>query len=415
MANLLFRQEVLKFQRQRSLGEVVVVRPLSFRLLTAIAVSIAMAFIGFAFWGEYTRKAHVQGYLAPSMGLIKVYPPEAGTLIEKHVTEGQPVKRGDTLFVLSTERSSRLTPEAQAAAIDQLRQRRDSLKDELTQQRRIDEIEMENLGVRIRDTQAELAQIKVELATQKQRVANAEETARRYRELSVKKFVPELEARQKQEELLDQQGKLQALQRSRLGLEGELNSLKFELASSRLKTKNQEAAIEREISTKEQELTEYESRRNIVITAPSDGTVTTILASGGQNANATSPLLSILPAGALLEAQLLVPSRAIGFIAPGQTAALRYQPFPYQRFGSYRGRIKEISRTLITPKDADLPVSLQESVYRVTVALDAQRVRAYGEDLPLQAGTLLDADIWLDHRRIIEWVFDPIISVIDRV
>lgn len=215
---------------------------------------------------------------------------------------------------------------------------------------------------------------------------------------------------------MDQQGKLQALQRSRLGLEGELNSLRLELAASELKAKNQQAAIEREISTKEQELTEYESRRNIVITAPSDGVVTTILATAGQNANAASPLLSILPAGAVLEAQLLVPSRAIGFIASDQTVALRYQPFPYQRFGSYRGRIKEISRTLITRKEADhLPVSLDESVYRVTVALDSQRVKAYGEDVPLQADMLLDADIWLDHRRIIEWVFDPLFSVIGRV
>jgi membrane fusion protein len=277
VTNLLFRQEVLEFQRQRSLGEVVMVQPLSFRLLTAIAVSIAIAVIGFAFWGEYTRKAHVQGYLAPSMGLIKIYPPEAGTLIEKHVTEGQPVKRGDRLFVLSTERSSRLTAEAQAAAIEQLRQRRDSLKDELTKQRRIAQIEIENLRVRIRDTQAELAQIRIEMATQEQRAGSAKETARRYRDLSAKKFVPELEAGQKQEELLDQQGRLQALQRTRLGLRGELNSLRLELASNELKTKNQEAAIEREISTKEQELTEYESRRNIVITAPSDGVVTTIL------------------------------------------------------------------------------------------------------------------------------------------
>ena len=163
MDQSLFRQEALEFQRQRHLGEVVVVRPLSFAFLTAIAISIAIAVIGFAFWGEYTRKAHVQGYLAPSRGLIKVYPPEAGTLIEKHVTEGQLVKRGDTLFVLSTERSSRLTSEAQATAIDQLRQRRDSLKEELTKQRHISEIEINNLQMRIRDTQVELAQIRVEI------------------------------------------------------------------------------------------------------------------------------------------------------------------------------------------------------------------------------------------------------------
>lgn len=55
MTSILFRQEALEFQRQRSLGEVVVVRPLSFRLLTALAALIAMAVIGFAFWGEYTR------------------------------------------------------------------------------------------------------------------------------------------------------------------------------------------------------------------------------------------------------------------------------------------------------------------------------------------------------------------------
>lgn len=415
MANLMFRQEVLGVQRQRHMGEIVVVGPLSFAFLTAIAAAIAIAVIGFAFWGEYTRKAHVQGYLAPSMGLIKVYPPEAGTLIEKHVTEGQPVKRGDALFVLSTERSSRLTPETQAAAIDQLRQRRDSLKEELIIQRNINEIEIKNLRVQIHDTRAELSQIKVELATQEQRMASAEGTVKRYRELSARKFVPELEAQRKQEEFLDQQGRLQSLQRSRLGLEGELNSLRLELASSKLKAENQEAAIEREISTKDQELTEYESKRNMVITAPSDGAVTTILAERGQNANATTPLLSILPTGAVLEAQLLVPSRAIGFIALKQTVALRYQAFPYQRFGSYKGRIREISRTLITPRDADLPVSFEESVYRVTVALDSQTVKVYREAVPLQAGMLLDADIWLDHRRIIEWVFDPLYSVMGRV
>lgn len=68
MTRSLFRQEAVDLKRQRHLGEVVVVRPLSFAFLTAIAISIAVAVIGFAFWGEYTRKAHVQGYLAPRRG-----------------------------------------------------------------------------------------------------------------------------------------------------------------------------------------------------------------------------------------------------------------------------------------------------------------------------------------------------------
>jgi len=129
----------------------------------------------------------------------------------------------------------------------------------------------------------------------------------------------------------------------------------------------------------------------------------------------SQPLASILPAGGVLEAHLLVPSRSAGFLVPGQTVALRYEAFPYQRFGSYAGRITEISRTLILPNEAALPLQLLEPAYRVAVALDSQSVKAYGKDLPLQAGMLLDADIRLDRRRLYEWLLDPLYSVLGRV
>ena len=116
-----------------------------------------------------------------------------------------------------------------------------------------------------------------------------------------------------------------------------------------------------------------------------------------------------------MQAQLFVPSRAVGFVAADQPVALRYQAFPFQRFGSARGVVKEISRTLIAQGEAPLPVALTEPVYRVTVALDRQAIRAYRKDFPLQAGMLLDADIALDRRRLIEWLFDPILAVSGRV
>jgi membrane fusion protein len=415
MRHALFRQEALDFHREKLLGDVVLVRPLSVSLLTSAAVCIALTVVGFAFWGEYTRKAHVTGYLEPNKGLIKVYTPQAGTLIEKHVTEGQAVKQGDVLFVVSSERSSRETPEAQATAMAQLRRRRESLQEELAKQGDIDRLQFFTMQDRVRRLDAELVHLTAELQLQEQRVASAADMAQRYRLLVAKSLAPEIQAQQKREELLDQQSKLHSLQRSRLALEGELHTLKRELASSDLKAKNQRAAIDRNISALDQELTEYESRRQVVITAPSDGVVTTILGVQGQNITPTTPLLSLLPAGTVLEAHLLVPSRAMGFIAPRQTVAIRYQAFPYQRFGSAQGRIKEISKTLITPQEVALPVPLHEPVYRVTVALAAQTVTAYGAEMPLQAGMVLDADIWLDKRRLLEWVFDPLYSITGRL
>ena len=411
MRQTLFRHEALDFNREKSFGDVILVRPFSFSLLTIFAVLFAVALIAFAFFAEYTRKAHVVGYLAPDKGLIKVYAPQAGTLIEKKVKEGQSVKQGDALFVLSTERSSRDAAETQAAAIAKLRERRASLANELTKQGTIDNIQTRSASDRTRGMEAELAQLRDEISIQQQRVASAQSNLARFRTLMNSQFVSAAQTQQKNEELLEQKARLQTLLRSRTALERDLNSLRHEITSGDLRASNQRGAIERDITVLEQELAEHEARRIIVITAPADGTVTAILAERGQSTQPQSALLSILPNGATLEAQLLVPSRAIGFIAAHQEVAVRYQAFPYQRFGSYRGRITEVAKTLIVPNETQLPVAINEAVYRVTVALDAQSVNAYRRDIPLQAGMLLDADIWLDRRRVIDWVFDPLLTV----
>jgi membrane fusion protein len=415
MIHSLFRQQALDFKQDKPLGDVICVESLSFSLLTAFAVLSALALISFAFWGEYTRKSHVSGYLSPSMGLMKVYAPQTGTLVEKHVREGQQVKTGDALFILSTESSSREAPQAQAAAIEQLKQRRESLQGELSKQEEIDQIQYRALLDRLDGMEREFELVNSEIDTQQKRLAGAANTTERYQQLLKTNFVSAVQAQQKQDEWLDQKGKLQALQRIQMTLARDIHSAQLEADSSEMKFKNQRAAIERNISTLSQNITESESRRNIVVTAPHDGTVTTILAEQGQNANTASPLLSILPEGAKLQAQLLVPSSAIGFVASGQEVSIRYQAFPYQRFGSYQGRIVEIAKTLITPKEADLPVTLQEPVYRVTVALNRQAVQAYRQEIPLQSGMLLEADIWLDRRRLIDWIFDPLYSITGRV
>lgn len=415
VAHNLFRQEALAAQRQNVLGEIIVASPLSFSLLTTIAVTIVITLITFICCGEYTRKAHVKGYLAPSKGLIKVYSPQAGILIEKHVNDGDKVQQGDTLFILSTERSSRETPEAQATAITRLRQRRESLKKGLSQQHLVDRAEALELQERLRSLKVELIQLKIELVTQEQRVAGARETEAKFRKLLIGKFVAEVQAQEKRDALLDQQLQLQRTQRDKTKLQREISEVKRELSTFELKASNRRSVMERDIGALEQELTEYESRRNIVITAPNAGMVTTILAERGQYSDPETPLLSIIPSNTSLEARLLVPSRAIGFIEPEQTVAIRYQAFPYQRFGSYSGNIKKIAWTLTTPKEANLPVVLEEPVYLATVVLDSQSVQAYQKAIPLRSEMLLEADIWLDHRLIIEWLFEPLLSVKGRL
>lgn len=415
MSQALFRHEVLDAQRERLQGGVLIAATPGLRVMVASAVAIACAVLAYAFLGHYTRKEHVQGFLAPTRGLIKIHTPQAGAVLARHVSEGQQVRKGDRLLRVSSERASATTAETHAATLRELAARRDSLRREQAQQAEIDRLAAGGLSERMRGLETELEQARTQLDLQRSRVAAAERTIRRNAELLAARFVSEAAMQQKQEELLDQRARLAATERSITALRRELDAARVELAASGLRRATNEAGLQRRISELDQQLTEAEAHREVVIVAPADGTVTTVLAEAGQTVTPDSTLLSILPAGAALEARLLVPTRAAGFIAPGQEVALRYEAFPYQRFGHHLGRVSEVGRTVIQPDEISLPAAVREPVYLVTVELLAQNVRAYGQDLTLQAGMLLDADVRIERRRLVEWLFDPLLSVAGRV
>ena len=415
MRSTLFRQEALEATRTTIVGEALRGHRLPFVLLTAGSVVAALAIVAFISWGQYTRKAHVTGYLAPSAGLIKVLALQPGTLIEKHVREGQRVARGDVLYVVSTEMGSREAPQAKAIAIGTIRQRQAGLDREAVTQSGIDRIQVQSMRERITGMEAELGQLRATIQAQQQRVQSADRAIKRYEDLAAQRFVAEAQVEQKREDLLEQRARLHESLRAQVALERDIGSLRRDVATAEMKAANERSKVDREKAQLAQELTEYESRRTGVVTAPAEGVVTAVLGELGQAVNPQSLLLSILPAGAALEAKLMVPSRAIGFIESGDEVAVRYQAFPYQRFGTFRGRVTEIPRTMTAPGEADVPLTLNESVYRVTVALDSQQVRTERVDVPLQSGMLLEADIWLERRRLVEWLFEPLLTVARRV
>jgi len=151
----------------------------------------------------------------------------------------------------------------------------------------------------------------------------------------------------------------------------------------------------------------------VVVTAPQDGLVTAIAAERGQYV-ALQPLATLLPGASPLEAHLFAPSRAVGFVEAGQKVRVRYAAYPFQKFGQYDGEVVQVSRAALAP--AELPPQLAlparaEALYRITVRLASPYVMAYGKAQPLTAGMQLEADVMQERRRLIEWVFEPLIAL----
>jgi membrane fusion protein len=176
------------------------------------------------------------------------------------------------------------------------------------------------------------------------------------------------------------------------------------------------AALDVQLAQLAQEQVERRAQADAVVAAPASGTVSTLLVEPGQLAGPGATLLTLLPDGSPLEAHLYAPSRSIGFIRPGQEVLLRYPAFPYQKFGSHRARVASVSRSALAPAELGYaaPDGTREPLYRIKVALANQTVTAYGRAEPLQAGMEVQADVLLDRRRLIEWVFEPLFSLAGR-
>jgi membrane fusion protein len=127
-------------------------------------------------------------------------------------------------------------------------------------------------------------------------------------------------------------------------------------------------------------------------------------------------LATLIPAGSSLEAHLYAPSRSIGFVHEGEEVLLRYLAYPHQKFGMHPARIIAVSRNPMLPGELGFtPVDgTREPVYRIKAALGAQSIRAYGRFEPLQPGMQVEADVLLDRRRLVEWIFEPLLGLAGR-
>jgi membrane fusion protein len=411
----LFRLEALNARQIKWQGDILLIRPVSFSFLTSFAVIIAGLIISILLWGSYTKRSTIAGQLVPESGVVKVYVPQPGIVLEKLVSEGQIVKRGEVLFVLSSERQSSTQGEIQAAISRQVLERRQSLSAELGKTYLLQQEERRTLLKKIAGFQAELLKLGGQIENQKNRVKISEESVSRYQALLSQDYISKEQVQQKQGELLDQYARLQNLERDLLSIQRELVISQNELESLIFKHQNQHSQIKRNIIGLGQELTESEAKRRLFITAPETGMATAVLVETGQAVDPSKPLVSIVPAGSKLQVHLYAQSRAVGFIKPGDEVLVRYQAFPYQKFGHHKGVVNAISKTALPGSELIgspcLSGGNNELLYRITVDITSQEVRAYGRPQPLQAGMLLEADVLQDTRRLYEWVLEPLYSL----
>lgn len=418
MSESLFRREALEAKRGSWLGSISLAQPLPLWAMTAFAAGAALAIGLFLTLGSYTRRSTVVGQLVPTRGLATVLAPATGVVTELDSAEGKRVRAGQSLAVVSLPRATVNEGDTAAAMAQRLARRQQGLQDAHRAQGQLLDAQAGGLMAQLDAARRELAQLEQEIATRQGQVRIADETLQRLRQLQADKYVSALQVKQQEAVWLQAVSDVQAMQRQAITARrslAQLQQARQELPGQRLVS---DADFQRDLAALEQEQVETEARGALAVSAPVTGVIAMQLVKPGQAVQAGQPLLSMLPGNGMLEAELLVPSRAIGFIEPGDKVLLRYQAYPYQKFGHQQGTVTRISRSALSSGELGALIGNAqqgEPFYRITVALARQTVTAYGKAELLKPGMLLEADVLGDKRRLIEWVFEPLYSLQGKV
>ncbi|PZU29290.1 MAG: hemolysin D [Stenotrophomonas sp.] len=388
-------------------------RPAKLCLYSAgTSVLLAVAAMTFAIRGG-NEDAVVVGRLVPVQGMATVLAPTGGVVRWLDADDGKRVVEGDTLALVAAPRAMPELGDANLALEHGLQQKeqsfvlaRDAFKEQLAAQ-------ATGLHEQMQAARAEAQQIALEVATRREQIRLAGDVLTQRREFEAASPAGLAAAEQQEALLLEYTVQLQALRRQQATTQRLIAQLKQAMQELPGRQKANDATYAEHLAQVRLDQVENEASAALLVKAPVDGVVVARMVKPGQSVQPGQPLLSLLPGDGRLEAELMVPGRAIGAMAPGDRVVLRYQAFPHQKFGTQQGTIAHISRTAVDSEEASSAVELpavKEAFYRVTVELANQAIVAHGRLEPLKPGMMLHAQVTGEREPLSDRLLQPMYS-----
>jgi hemolysin D len=162
----------------------------------------------------------------------------------------------------------------------------------------------------------------------------------------------------------------------------------------------------------------------VVLTTPVDAVVLEIAhRSIGSVVREAETLFSLVPSDARLQAEVNVDSKDIGEVAVGQPVRVKFEAFPFQKYGTASGTVRVISEDSFTPEagsDAagratrEEPSRLSHPYYRVLVDLTDMQLRGLPEGFQMLPGMTLTAEMKVGRRSVISYFLYPLLRGLDE-
>lgn len=406
MTDNLFRQEALDAKKHSFLGQISIAQPIPLWIFAIVGFFCAFAVMAFLIFGEYTRRTTVSGSLVPDLGLTTLVAPAQGVVANIFAEEGQRVSKGQSLISIQSPRLGQGGVDIAKQMLAEIDTRKSALQEmSLAKIQQID-AQITGLNQQVNLAENERVQLQSEIQTKREQLQLGKESLKRFESLESSRYISQIQLEQQKNSVLEYKADLQAFERQANVSLRTISQMRQSIMELQAQRRSLLATQANDIASLTQERYVQEGVAGYAVQSPLNGLVTSRLIEPGQMVQTGQPLLSILPKASKLEAHLQVPSTAMGFIEPGDSVLIRFQAYPYQKFGHYRGKVKALTRNVVSSNN-----QTGQSYYRAIVTLDKQSVLAYGKQEPLRPGLAVEADILGESRKLYEWLFEPIYAL----
>ena len=189
---------------------------------------------------------------------------------------------------------------------------------------------------------------------------------------------------------------------------------------------------ERQVEESRQRLAKAEALvDHLTLRSPIDGRVqSSVITNVGQVVASGQEVMRVVPQDSRLEIEAYVLNRDIGFVRVGQEAVVKVESFPFTRYGSVNARVVRIAKDAIPSPDASAiegdparasnaagfagGVRTQNLVFAVELEPQVSTIMVDGVERPLTSGMAATVEIKTGSRRLIDYLFSPLVEVASR-
>ncbi len=398
-----------------------------------------------AIFGKLDIVASAEGKLLPQSYLKIVQPSEQGVIREIMVIEGQHVQAGEILMRMDTTLSDADGREINSDYLGkQIALRR--IDAELANKRferlpnddaALFNAEFNQYSANRKALETAQAEERALHARAQSEMASAQTISNKltqilphyraqdaaYHDLVKDGYVSQLSATDKARERIEKEQDLKSQQHIIAAAQATLQQSRERMDKITAEYRRQLQAERGEISDKfdklQQELAKQQYRRELhELKAPQEGivkdlathTIGTVISPG-------TILMTLVPKGEILRAEVWVNNQDVGFIHPGETVKLKLASYQFQKYGMIDGKVNTLSADASdTPQQAGGQSGSsdgkhgngQPSSYRALIDLGTQYLVANGVRHSLTPGMQVTAEIHLGTRSILEYLLSPV-------